>query len=265
MITQDQSVPKMRCFSLKTKSLICRSALLVAQDPKVVISALMKLAGGTPSYAHELDIDSFLEQARSYDEATASPLGTFLKNSMTRQLTHPLPVMRAREIDRWALDTQYRSLLSRNRTRSDTWVDLDQQSQRTRTSDFILKIKLTYFWDVLTLNISFMIIIHNFRGDLTRLSAKIKTLLGTCLLLSLDFYEAVVAWQFVRYVLLLCEPILIELAPLFIFSLPGSHLMYFQLSMFCPSNLLCAIRRCAQQATALNKSEPVWRVNWWIP
>jgi Zn-dependent protease with chaperone function len=86
----------------------------VAQDPKVVVSALMKLAGGAPRFAHELNVDAFLDQARSYDEATASPLGTFLKTSQNRYLSHPLPVMRAREIDRWALQTQYRKLLARD-------------------------------------------------------------------------------------------------------------------------------------------------------
>lgn len=86
----------------------------MAQDPKVVISTLMKLAGGSPQYAHELSVDAFLDQARSYDEATASPLGTFLESSQTRYLSHPLPVMRAREIDRWALGAQFRSLLDRN-------------------------------------------------------------------------------------------------------------------------------------------------------
>lgn len=77
----------------------------------------MKLAGGTGAYAHELNVDAFLEQARSYDEATASPLGSYLKNNQTRQLSHPLPVMRAREIERWAMGVQYRSLLNKSRIR----------------------------------------------------------------------------------------------------------------------------------------------------
>lgn len=92
----------------------CRSALLVVQDPKVVVSTLMKLAGGAPRFAHELNVDAFLDQARSYDEATASPLGTLLRSTQTRYLSHPLPVLRAREIDRWALGSKYKALLSRN-------------------------------------------------------------------------------------------------------------------------------------------------------
>jgi hypothetical protein len=46
-----------------------------------VMSVLMKLAGGTPSLAHELNVDAFLEQARSYDQATSSPMGWMLRNA----------------------------------------------------------------------------------------------------------------------------------------------------------------------------------------
>ena len=50
---------------LRAAELTCdRAALLVAQDPRIVISALMKLAGGSPSLSAELNIDAFLEQAR---------------------------------------------------------------------------------------------------------------------------------------------------------------------------------------------------------
>lgn len=99
---------------LRAAELTCdRAALLVAQDPRVVMSALMKLAGGSPSLASELNVDAFLRQARSYDEATSSPLGFYLRNAQTRALSHPLPVMRAKEIDRWAQSAQYRALLGR--------------------------------------------------------------------------------------------------------------------------------------------------------
>ena len=79
-----------------------RAALIVAGDPKVVVSVLMKLSGGSPKLANMLNVDAFLDQARSYDEQSATPLGSFLRNAQTRQLTHPLPVARAREIDLWA-------------------------------------------------------------------------------------------------------------------------------------------------------------------
>lgn len=99
---------------LRAAELTCdRAALLVAQDPKVVVSVLMKLAGGCPSLSEQLNVDAFLEQARSYDKASSSPVGWYIRNAQTRQLSHPLPVLRAREIDEWSRSQEYRSLLQR--------------------------------------------------------------------------------------------------------------------------------------------------------
>jgi len=99
---------------VRAAELTCdRAALLVVQDPKVVISVLMKLAGGCPSLAGQLNVDAFLEQARSYDAASSNPLGWYLRNAQTRQLSHPLPVLRAREVDQWARNPQYKALLER--------------------------------------------------------------------------------------------------------------------------------------------------------
>ncbi|XP_039011571.1 uncharacterized protein LOC120140672 isoform X2 [Hibiscus syriacus] len=99
---------------LRAAELTCdRAALLVAQDPKVVVSVLMKLAGGCPSMADQLNVDAFLEQACSYEKASSSPIGWYIRNAQTRQLSHPLPVLRAREIDEWSRSGEYRSLLKR--------------------------------------------------------------------------------------------------------------------------------------------------------
>lgn len=99
---------------LRAAELTCdRAALLVSQDPKVVISVLMKLAGGSPSLSDQLNVDAFLEQARSYDKASSNPVGWYIRNAQTRQLSHPLPVLRAREIDEWSRSQEYTSLLRR--------------------------------------------------------------------------------------------------------------------------------------------------------
>ncbi|OAP04506.1 hypothetical protein AXX17_AT3G29560 [Arabidopsis thaliana] len=104
---------------LRSAELTCdRAALLVAQDPKVVVSVLMKLAGGCPSIADQLNVDAFLEQARSYDKASSSPLGWYIRNAQTSQLSHPLPVLRAREIDEWSRSLEYKSLLKRANRKS---------------------------------------------------------------------------------------------------------------------------------------------------
>ncbi len=88
-----------------------RAALLATQNPKVVMSLLMKLSGGSPTLAPQLNLDAFLAQARAYDNISNTELGEMLKSAHTSQLTHPVPVLRAREIDRWAGSKEYQNLL----------------------------------------------------------------------------------------------------------------------------------------------------------
>lgn len=58
-----------------------RIILMLLQE--VVISVLMKLAGGSPSVADQLNVDAFLEQARSYDRASSSPVGWYIRSGTT--------------------------------------------------------------------------------------------------------------------------------------------------------------------------------------
>jgi Zn-dependent protease with chaperone function len=90
-----------------------RAALLVAQDPRVVASVLMKLTGGSPTLAPQLNLDAFLAQARSYEALDNTELGNMLKQARSSQLTHPVPVLRALEIDRWAGTQDYQKLMQR--------------------------------------------------------------------------------------------------------------------------------------------------------
>ncbi len=104
---QTQLMEWLRCAEFSCD----RSALLVAQNPKIVMSLLMKLAGGSPSLAPQLNIDAFIAQARDYDAIDQTQLGQFLKQAQTSERTHPVPVLRAREIDRWASTQDYQKLL----------------------------------------------------------------------------------------------------------------------------------------------------------
>ena len=90
-----------------------RAALLATQDPKTIMSVMMKLTGGSPSLASQLNLDAFIAQARAYDEVGNTDVGQLLKQMQTAQLTHPVPVLRAREIDRWASSQSYQSLLKK--------------------------------------------------------------------------------------------------------------------------------------------------------
>lgn len=88
-----------------------RAALLATQNPKTVMSVLMKLAGGSPTLAPQLNLEAFIDQARAYDDISKTELGEMVKAARTAQLTHPVPVLRAREIDRWASSQEYQTLL----------------------------------------------------------------------------------------------------------------------------------------------------------
>ena len=107
---QTQMMEWVRCAELSCD----RAALLVSQDPRVVASVLMKLCGGSPSLADQLNLEAFLDQARAYDAISDHQLGQTLKQLRTQDLTHPVPVLRAREIDRWSSSPDYFALVKAN-------------------------------------------------------------------------------------------------------------------------------------------------------
>ena len=109
---QDQMLEWIRCAEFSCD----RAALLAVQDPKVVMSVLMKLAGGSPTLAPQLNLDAFIEQARAYDQMSETQLGDLLKTAQTQQLSHPVPVIRAQAIDRWASSPQYQRLLEQHQS-----------------------------------------------------------------------------------------------------------------------------------------------------
>ncbi|KAL3909256.1 MAG: hypothetical protein SGARI_002692 [Bacillariaceae sp.] len=86
-----------------------RASLLVAQDLQVVAGALLKLFAGTAKY--NLDAKSFVQQAVDYERQlkTANPL---VRMSIEQQRrTHPLPVKRVAELEKWAQSDEYLRLV----------------------------------------------------------------------------------------------------------------------------------------------------------
>lgn len=88
-----------------------RAALLVSQEPRVVASVLMKLTGGSPTLSSQLNLDAFLDQANTYKNLSQDQLGAFLKEIRTQELTHPVPVLRAKEVTQWHSTQDYQKLL----------------------------------------------------------------------------------------------------------------------------------------------------------
>mmetsp|Transcript_14677 Transcript_14677/g.24887 ORF Transcript_14677/g.24887 Transcript_14677/m.24887 type:complete len:319 (+) Transcript_14677:65-1021(+) len=95
-----------------------RAALLVAQDPKIVTSALLKLVGGAgmgSDKSGELSVDAFLEQAERYSrELSGSSAAVKMSARVSSAArTHPLPVVRVFELDRWAKGPEFHGILAR--------------------------------------------------------------------------------------------------------------------------------------------------------
>lgn len=108
---QSQLLQWVRCAEFSCD----RSALLVVQEPKIVMSVLMKLTGGSPSIASKLSLDAFMEQVRDYKSMADSDIGKMLQEMQTAQLTHPVPIIRAKEIEHWARSSSYDELIKKGK------------------------------------------------------------------------------------------------------------------------------------------------------
>lgn len=89
-----------------------RAGLLVVKNPMTVLSALMKLAGGSTVLQHELNIDAFIEQASRFEETQdEGPLGKYIAVMSSIFQTHPFPIWRAKEILNWVENGAYVKIL----------------------------------------------------------------------------------------------------------------------------------------------------------
>ena len=88
-----------------------RAGLLVAQDPDICISALLKLVAGSHKLVDDLNIDEFTRQADQFEDMDEDFLSLYYKFTMLRHQTHPFPALRARELKEWAQSDQYHRLL----------------------------------------------------------------------------------------------------------------------------------------------------------
>ncbi|NJM00375.1 MAG: M48 family metallopeptidase [Synechococcaceae cyanobacterium SM2_3_2] len=108
---QEQLMQWVRCAEFSCD----RAALLVSQNSRTVVSVLMKLCGGSPKLASQLNVDAFLEQARTYTNLDDDLWQQQLKQLQDASRSHPVPVLRAREIDRWYKSHSYQDILERQR------------------------------------------------------------------------------------------------------------------------------------------------------
>ncbi|HEX3649524.1 MAG TPA: M48 family metallopeptidase, partial [Pseudonocardiaceae bacterium] len=93
-----------------------RAGLLCSQDPAAALRMHMIIAGA--NHPDEIDTAEFLRQAADY-EAEGDIRDSVLKLLNTVDLTHPLAVVRAAELQKWAASEEYRAILSGDYPRRD--------------------------------------------------------------------------------------------------------------------------------------------------
>jgi Zn-dependent protease with chaperone function len=91
-----------------------RAGLLTAQDLDVSIDANLALTAGPNRFSHEMSREAFMEQARAYQDAgTLEQIGKVLIFIMMGStFTHPMPVHRTQQLERWALSGEYEQVLA---------------------------------------------------------------------------------------------------------------------------------------------------------
>lgn len=88
-----------------------RAALLVAQDVNVVAGAMLKLFAGT---ARATNTQAFIEQSREYEKLLKDANPIIRASIRMQQRTHPLPVKRVMELEKWFNSDEYKSILREN-------------------------------------------------------------------------------------------------------------------------------------------------------
>ncbi|MBS1706708.1 MAG: M48 family metallopeptidase [Armatimonadetes bacterium] len=91
-----------------------RAGLLVAQDISLSIGANLALCAGPSRLREELSQDSFMDQARAYQDMSFADsmgkLALFLFGNWTA--THPMPVHRSQQLERWHQTGDYSRILA---------------------------------------------------------------------------------------------------------------------------------------------------------
>lgn len=91
-----------------------RAGLLVSQSLDLSIDANLALCAGPNRLSHEMNREAFMDQARTYQDMNAldsiGKVVIFLLMSST--YTHPMPVHRTQELERWVLSGAYERIMS---------------------------------------------------------------------------------------------------------------------------------------------------------
>jgi Zn-dependent protease with chaperone function len=106
-------------WSRKAEFSADRAAILVTQNPEAIFSTLFKLTGGSPKIFDQMDREEYLKQAEEYSRPDAGKLDKFYRTMLEAGMTHPIPVLRAREALRYGDSDEFKALLAGRYTQYD--------------------------------------------------------------------------------------------------------------------------------------------------
>jgi Zn-dependent protease with chaperone function len=95
-----------------------RAGLLACQNRDAMITAMMKIAGYPPIYYKSIDPQTFLEQAKEFQDIDNDALGKAAKVLSVMFSDHPWTVMRCAEISKWVELGEYERLLELHNSES---------------------------------------------------------------------------------------------------------------------------------------------------
>ncbi len=102
-----------------------RAALLVADDLDAVAQTMLKVAGGSRAYSHELSLAEFYRQSERYHELDREGLNQVYKFLLYNgsggegMLSHPFPVDRLQYLKEWAHSEEYQRIRAGEYKRDD--------------------------------------------------------------------------------------------------------------------------------------------------
>jgi len=100
-----------------------RAAALAAQDSQVMLSLMMKLAGGTLFQRDQMDANEFLKQADLYEQVDVNLLDRMYKLLIVTPVSHPLIIVRARESVNWSDSAEFQEIVAGNYPKGPNYYD----------------------------------------------------------------------------------------------------------------------------------------------
>lgn len=98
-----------------------RSALLVMENPRTVMTTMMKISGGSDKYMDECSLEEFIKQSENYRNLDEDGLNQIYKALMyigvNGMLSHPFPVERIHYLQEWTNSSEYQEIRRGNYAR----------------------------------------------------------------------------------------------------------------------------------------------------